>query len=129
MDNQGVADAPHMVFLGFGKYVRSDRIFAIEPLRHEDRRSWFVYVVKLDAQLDRGAVMDALRREGIATAEYVPCIHLQPYMHERFGFAAGLCPVAEETASRTMALPFFTQIEPADQERVVEVLQAATAGV
>jgi hypothetical protein len=28
-----------MVFLGFGKYVRSDRIFAIEPLRHDDRRS------------------------------------------------------------------------------------------
>ena len=28
-----------MVFLGFGKYVRSDRIYAIEPLRHEDRRS------------------------------------------------------------------------------------------
>lgn len=34
-----MADAPHMVFLGFGKYARSDRIFAIEPLRHEDRRS------------------------------------------------------------------------------------------
>ena len=34
-----MAEAPHMVFLGFGKYVRSDRIFAIEPLRHEDRRS------------------------------------------------------------------------------------------
>jgi len=28
-----------MVFLGFGKYVRSDRIYAIEPLRHEERRS------------------------------------------------------------------------------------------
>ncbi len=39
MDNQTVADAPHMVFLGFGKYARSDRIFAIEPLRHDDRRS------------------------------------------------------------------------------------------
>jgi perosamine synthetase len=95
----------------------------------DHRRSWFVYVVKLDAQLDRGAVMDALRREGIGTAEYVPCIHLQPYMRERFGFAEGLCPVAEKTASRTMALPFFTQIEPADQERVVEVLQTTTAGV
>jgi hypothetical protein len=34
-----MAEQPHMVFLGFGKYVRSDRIFAIEPLRHEDRRS------------------------------------------------------------------------------------------
>jgi hypothetical protein len=34
-----MAEQPRMVFLGFGKYVRSDRIFAIEPLRHEERRS------------------------------------------------------------------------------------------
>jgi hypothetical protein len=34
-----MADAPRMVFLGFGKYVRSDKIYAVEPLRHEDRRS------------------------------------------------------------------------------------------
>jgi dTDP-4-amino-4,6-dideoxygalactose transaminase len=48
-------------------------------------------------------------------------------MRERYGFAEGLCPVAEETAGRTMALPFFTQIEPEDQERVVEVLAAAVS--
>jgi perosamine synthetase len=93
----------------------------------DHRRSWFVYVVKLDEALERSAVMDALRREGVATAEYVPCIHLQPYMRERFGFAAGLCPVAEATAARTMALPFFTQIDPGDQERVVEALRAAVS--
>ncbi len=28
-------DAPHMVFLGFGKYVRSDRIYAVEPIVDE----------------------------------------------------------------------------------------------
>jgi perosamine synthetase len=97
------------------------------PDTDELRRSWFVYVVKLDPAVDRDSVMAALRREGIGTAEYVPCIHLQPYMRESFGFAEGLCPVAEETAARTMALPFFTQIEPGDQERVVEVLRAAVA--
>jgi perosamine synthetase len=91
------------------------------------RRSWFVYVVKLEPGRDRGAVMDSLRAEGIGTAEYVPCIHLQPYMRERFGFGEGLCPVAEETASRTLALPFFTRIEPDDQTRVVEALAAALA--
>jgi perosamine synthetase len=95
------------------------------PDDSDRRRSWFVYVVKLDPALDRDAVMDSLRAEGIATAEYVPCIHLQPYMRERYGFAEGLCPVAEDTARRTLALPFFTQIEAGDQERVVEVLRTA----
>jgi hypothetical protein len=32
-------DAPRMVFLGFGKFVRSDRIYAVEPIRDEDRGS------------------------------------------------------------------------------------------
>jgi perosamine synthetase len=93
----------------------------------DHKRSWFVYVVKLDADVDRAAVMDALRREGVATAEYVPCIHLQPYMQERYGFAPGLCPAAEDASSRTLALPFFTQIEASDQHRVVEVLSAAVS--
>ena len=30
-----MADAPRMVFLGFGKYVRSDRIYAVEPIIDE----------------------------------------------------------------------------------------------
>jgi hypothetical protein len=34
-----LADPPQMVFLGFGKYVRADRIFAVEPLRDEERGS------------------------------------------------------------------------------------------
>ena len=93
----------------------------------DHKRSWFVYVVKLDTELDRAAVMDALRREGVATAEYVPCIHLQPYMRDRYGFEPGLCPIAEDVSSRTLALPFFTQIEASDQYRVVEVLSAAVS--
>jgi perosamine synthetase len=91
----------------------------------DHRRSWFVYIVKLARGLDRARVLDQLRREGVQTAEYIPCIHLQPYMRERYGFGEGLCPAAEDAAGRTFALPFFTQIEPEDQERVVEGLRAA----
>lgn len=32
-----MATDPRMVFLGFGKYARSDKIFALEPIRGEDR--------------------------------------------------------------------------------------------
>jgi perosamine synthetase len=89
------------------------------------RRSWFVYVVKLAPELDRARVMAELREQGIGTAEYVPCVHLQPYLRERFGFAEGMCPVAEDACSRTLALPFFTRLEAEDQERVVDALRAA----
>ncbi len=88
-------------------------------------RSWFVYVVALDPGLDRERVICALGRAGVATARYLPCIHLQPYMRERYGFREGLCPVAEEASRRTLALPFHTLIEPADQEYVVEALGEA----
>jgi hypothetical protein len=32
-----MAERPKMVFLGFGKYVRGDRIYALEPLRGDER--------------------------------------------------------------------------------------------
>src|SRR5207244_7267242 len=36
-DNPRVADPPRMVFLGFGKYARADRIYALEPIVGDDR--------------------------------------------------------------------------------------------
>ena len=36
-DNPFMADGNRMVFLGFGKYARADKIYAIEPIRDERR--------------------------------------------------------------------------------------------
>ena len=102
----------------------------IEPPLADDgehKRSWFVYVVTLADWIDRDGVMADLRERGVDVAEYVPCIHLQPYMRERFGFREGMFPVAEDLSSRTLALPFFTGLEADDQERVVEAVRAAVA--
>jgi perosamine synthetase len=92
---------------------------------HEHVRSWFVYVVKLAPEIDRDRVMQEMREQAIEVAEYVPCIHLQSFMRERFGFREGMFPVAEETSRRTLALPFYPQLEPSDQARVVDALRAA----
>ncbi|HEX4745932.1 MAG TPA: DegT/DnrJ/EryC1/StrS family aminotransferase [Gaiellaceae bacterium] len=90
-------------------------------------RSWFVYVVTLPADADREAVISALTEKGVQTARYLPCIHLQPYMQERFGYRVGLCPVAEDVASRTLALPFHARLDEADQAYVAAALRAALA--
>jgi perosamine synthetase len=88
-------------------------------------RSWFVYVVALPAGTDREAVIAALDERGVQTARYLPCIHLQPYMRERYGFREGLCPVAEDASARTLALPFHTRIDEDDQAYVAEALRTA----
>ena len=88
-------------------------------------RSWFVYVVLLPDAATRERVIATFEREGIGYNRYLPSIHLQPYMRERFGFGEGLCPVAEDISSRSLALPFFTGIEAGSQQRVAEFLASA----
>jgi perosamine synthetase len=93
----------------------------------DHERSWFVYVVTLPSGVDREAVISSLTDRGIQTARYLPCIHLQPYMQERFGYRVGLCPVAEELASRTLALPFHARLAEDDQAYVAGALSHALA--
>ena len=93
----------------------------------EHKRSWFVYVVRIPRGVDHAGVLEQLSAEGIEAGHYVPCVHLQPYMREQYGFGEGLCPVAEDAADRSVALPFFPAIEAGDQERVVEALKSAIA--
>jgi len=102
-----------------------EQVSTPHPDDADHRRSWFVYVIALDATTDRARVMDELRTRGIATAEYVPCVHLQPYMQERYGFRTGLCPVAEAISARTLALPFHARLDEEDQVYVAEAVRAA----
>jgi perosamine synthetase len=93
----------------------------------DHERSWFVYVVKLPSGVDRDGVIARLGEQGVAAAPYLPSIHLQSYMRERYGFSEGLCPVSEDCSARTMAIPFHARLERGDQERVVETLRTAIA--
>jgi len=37
LNNRGMVDGARMIFLGFGKYARADKIYALEPLRGDER--------------------------------------------------------------------------------------------
>jgi perosamine synthetase len=91
----------------------------------DHKRSWFVYVVRIPRGADFEGVLERMAADGVEAGHYVPCVHLQPYMRERYGFAEGMCPVAEDAAARSLALPFFPEIQHEDQERVVEALRTA----
>ena len=93
--------------------------------RGEERRSWFVYTVRLPRGADRDAVIQSLAADGIASKAYLPCIHLMPHYRERFGFEGGEFPVAEDVAARSLALPFFPGMDASQVDRVVAGLARA----
>jgi perosamine synthetase len=88
-------------------------------------RSWFVFVVQLPQDADREQVIAALASDGIASKAYLPCIHLQPFYRERFGYRGGEFPVAEQVAARSVALPFFTTMGEGEVDRVSDALRRA----
>jgi perosamine synthetase len=105
----------------------AERLGAIEgveaPLagRGSELRSWFVYTVRLPADVDRAATIARLAERGVASKAYLPCIHLFPHLRE-LGYHEGQFPVAEEASSRSLALPFFPSMTEAQVERVCEAL-------
>lgn len=89
--------------------------------RARERRSWFVYAVRLPEDADRDATVARLAEHGIASKAYLPCIHLFPQYRE-LGWREGQFPVAEAAAARSLALPFFTTMTEAEVGRVCEAL-------
>ena len=92
--------------------------------RGEERRSWFVYVVRLADEVDRDATIARLAERGIASKAYLPCIHLFPHLRE-LGYREGQFPVAEAASAHSLALPFFPAMSEAQVERVCQELAAA----
>jgi perosamine synthetase len=107
-----------------------ERLAGIEGIRApiagrgSERRSWFVYTVRLPEGVDRDATLTRLAERGVASKAYLPCIHLFPHLRE-LGYREGQFPVAEAASADSLALPFFPAMSEAQVERVCQELAAA----
>lgn len=83
--------------------------------------SFHMYYLILPRAADRDSLLAHLRSRGIhAVFHYVP-LHLSR-MGRRFGGREGDCPVTEDLAARLVRLPFYNDLTPSDQSRVVDAL-------
>jgi perosamine synthetase len=89
---------------------------------------WFVYVVRLDPQVDRDMVIRQLAERGVPTRPYFSPIHLQPFYREAFGYRPGDFPVTERVAASTLALPFSSGLSDDDVIYVADMLTDVAVG-
>lgn len=92
------------------------------------RISWFVYVVRLADEFNRGhrdQLIAELRKRGVDCRNYFPPIHLQPLYRRMFQYRPGSFPVTEHVSDRTVALPFFNRLSERQIESVCTALREA----
>lgn len=88
--------------------------------------SWFVFVLRLATtytQDERDRIIRGLRNHDVGAADYFPCIHLQPFYREQFGYEPGMFPIAESVSQRTIALPFYNSLTERDVDLVAQTLE------
>lgn len=90
---------------------------------HVSRMSWFVYVIRLERGIERDKVIKYLNEEGVQCKPYFTPIHLQPFYRKMFGYKEGDFPITEDVAGRTIALPFFNNLQEEQIDYVVEKLK------
>ena len=83
---------------------------------------WFVYVLRLAAEIDRDALIGRLAARGVPSRPYFAPIHLQPFYQAAFGFTPGDFPVTERVARTTLAIPFSSRLAEDDVAYVAEVI-------
>ncbi len=88
------------------------------------RMSWFVYVIRLDAKIDRAAFAKRLEARGVPVRPYFVPIHTQPYMIERFGWREGDFPITEDLGRRGLAVPFSGVMTEEQVEYVCQSIRA-----
>jgi dTDP-4-amino-4,6-dideoxygalactose transaminase len=97
------------------------------PARVPDSTAaWAIYSVLLPDGVDRAAVQDAMRADGVPTAIYYPRpLHRQPAYREHHDGSE--LPVSDRLADRILALPIHPDLDEAAAAHVCDALVAAVA--
>ena len=97
----------------------------IAPIETTTRLSWFVFPIKLNANVSKLVLMQHLADMGIPSRSYFTPIHLHPFYRELFDYKEGSFPVAERVANSVIALPFHTNFSEGCIDIVVDCLKQA----
>ncbi|MEO1235286.1 MAG: DegT/DnrJ/EryC1/StrS family aminotransferase [Planctomycetota bacterium] len=114
-----------------GHYMRrlmdaDDLVLPTVEAGAEATMSWFVFVLRLTAdygRTERDRIIQGLKRHDIGASNYFPCIHLQPFYQQQFGYQKGDYPIAESISERTIALPFFNRMDETQVELACHTLK------
>jgi dTDP-4-amino-4,6-dideoxygalactose transaminase len=99
----------------------------LPPLaEHHDSHSWHLFILRLvpgAVNIGRNEFIAELKSRGIgASVHFIP-LHLHPFYQQRYDYARGDMPEAEDAYSRCFSLPIFPDMTNEEIERVIATVE------
>lgn len=120
-----LADARAAVAARYDAAFAGSPLLEVPPRSPGDRHAWHLYVVRLRLEVltaSRAEVIQRLGEAGIgASVHFIP-LHLHPHYQRRYGYRPGDFPVAERIFERSISLPIWPGMSPAQVDRVAATL-------
>ncbi len=108
-------DTPQLTLLGERSGIRHAHHLLVVLLRVER------------LGVNRRAIMESLKAEGIGTGVHFTSLHVHPYYRDTLSVLPGELPVAEWASPRVLSLPLYPRMTDGDVDRVVGTLQKVLA--
>ena len=94
----------------YDEHLASVPFLSVPGRESNSNIAWFIYVVRLRANVNRTKVIELSNEMDIPTRPYFPAIHLMPHYREPYGYAPGDLPITESVAPSTLALPYHANM-------------------
>jgi perosamine synthetase len=94
------------------------------------RHAWHLFIIRLRLEklaIGRNEFIEELAKAGIGTSVHFIPLHLQPYYARTLGCRPGDYPNAERTYERSISLPIYPALQPAELERVAAAVRSVAA--
>lgn len=99
------------------------REITIPTIKGDVRHSRHLYMILLNPgylNCSRQAFMESLNSKKIGSRIRFPCLHLQKYYREKYGYKAGDFPVAEDISKRVLCIPFSAALSGEEVGHIIK---------
>jgi perosamine synthetase len=134
----GVAQMAKLDYITTARQQRADgltlRLAGLDGVRtpvvpEGTRHAYQSYVVLLDDDIDRDAVIRAMKQRDVETTLGTYGMHLQPYFRDRFGIPDAALPQSTRAHNQALTLPLYPQLSDADLDLIAVRLAESIAAV
>lgn len=104
-------------------WAKTNSVTLMPPPIGQERSPYHLFSILLPTNAIRDRFLNHCRQRGVLSVFHYLPLH-RSRVAQRFGAPADSCPITDDVSSRLARLPLYSDMEPWELERVLEVVKS-----